>query len=398
MEWLEPTREAVAGRFGTFLDKATKLSWPWIVALTLAHLYAAAALVVAIASEETAPDGPTPLTGDQFAYRFPPVGGLSAVYELDLLVATMLSLTLWHAAFNEQAMLATAGVGLGFVTETLSLRFGGTHCHASGLLNFTMCSSLNSILYYVPWVYACTTCASRLTNTASWTFPLVCGMMFFGMCGPYESQGPMMGWWLWPQADGLVKAGVDLWQFGAPGEDDRGLVAADHAYEALATRAFGVPALAPYFHFAFGWGIATAFQAQVRWSLPGGAIAPVLLGPALGMLWDPPIRIIFWTLGANKLAAAMGIMGSALAVSFFAAPALTPAPPADPLLFSIPLLNGLFFVSNAIIGRGVPTLPGELKLFVLCVAGCATVAYARAAGLIVPGTWSGKDKVDGFMV
>ena len=114
MEWIEPTREAVAGTFNTFLDKAKMLSWPWIVALTLSHLYAAAALVAAVTSEETAPDGLTPLTSDQFAYRFPPVGGLSVVYELDLLVATMLSLTLWHAAFNEQAMLATAGVGLGF--------------------------------------------------------------------------------------------------------------------------------------------------------------------------------------------------------------------------------------------------------------------------------------------
>jgi hypothetical protein len=204
------------------------------------------------------------------------------------------------------------------------------------------------------------------------------------MCGVYESQGPMMGWWLWPQADMLVKGGVDLWQFGEPGTDERGLVASVHAFEALSTRAFGVPALAPYFHFAFGWGICTALQVQTRWSLPGGAIAPVLLGPAFGMLWDPPIRIAFWTLGADKLGAAMSIMAMALALPFFAGSALRPSPPRDVLLFGAPLLNGLFFASNALFGRGAPTLPGNLKLFVLCLASCATVAYARAAGLIVP--------------
>ena len=366
----------------SFAAEAKALSWPWLLALVLSHLYAAAALVAVIVSTESPPDGPTLLTEEQFAYRFPPVGGLTSVYELDLLVATMLSLVLWHAAFNDKASLALAGLGLGLVTETLSLRLGGTHCHASGLLNFSPCSSANSILYYVPWVYSCVTCAARLTDTASWAFPLVCGMLFFGMCGVYESQGPMMGWWLWPQSDGLVKAGVFLWPHLR--DDSRGLVAADHAYEALSVRAFGVPALAPYFHFAFGWGIATAFQAQVRWALPGGAIAPVLLGPALGMLWDPPIRILFYALGADKLAAAMAIMGCALALPFFAGAALTAAPPPDPLLLAAPLLNGLFFCANAIVGRGASTLPGGLKLFVLSVACCATVAYARAAGLIVP--------------
>jgi hypothetical protein len=382
-----------------FIGKAKQLPLPWLVVLATSHLYNFAALFAVFASTESA-DGPTELTADSFAYRFPPVGGLTVVYELDLLVSSMLCLTLWHAALKGQHMLALAGLGLGFVTETLSLRFGGTHCHASGLLDFTPCSSLNSILYYTPWVYSCVSCARCLVaDEASWTFPLVCGLLFFGMCGPYESQGPMMGWWLWPQADRVVKAGVDLWQFGAPGLDPRGLVAAEHAYEALATRAFGVPALAPYFHFAFGWGIATAFQAQTRWSLPGGAIAPVLLGPAFGMLWDPPVRLCDWLLGANKLAAAMSIMAVALALPFFAGKPLKSSQAFDPLLFASPALNGMFFVGNAIVGRGASTLPGELKLFVLCVASCATVAYARASGLFQVGEDGGSTKGDErFMV
>ena len=40
--------------------------------------------------------------------------------------------------------------------------------------------------------------------------------------------------------------------------------------------------------------------------------------------------------------------------------------------------------SPLLFGRGAATLPGELKLFVLCVATCATVAYARATGLLTP--------------
>jgi len=380
-------------------DTTKQLSYAWLVALFVAHIYLAASLVAVFASTEEAPPGTlTPLTADDYAWQFPPIGGGSVVYELDLLVAAMTSLTLWHAAFSNNHMLALAGLGLGVVTETLSLRLGGTHCHASGLLNLYPCSSLNSVVYYLPWVYSCVTLTSRLTDTTSWTFPLCCGLLFFSMCGPYESQGPMMGWWLWPRADMLVKPGWVGWQLGAPGADERGLVASAHAYEALSVRAFGVPALAPYFHFAFGWGIATAFQAQAKWALPGGAFTPVLLGPALGLLWDPPIRIVYWLLGANKLAAAMSIMATALALVFFAGAALKARPPRDLLLFAAPALNGLFFLSNALLGRGRSALPGELKLFVLCVVSCATVAYARAAGLFTPPKTAEDGADERFMV
>ena len=43
-------------------------------------------------------------------------------------------------------------------------------------------------------------------------------------CGIYETQGPMMGWWLWPRSDGLVKPGATTWQLGDLGADSRGLV------------------------------------------------------------------------------------------------------------------------------------------------------------------------------
>ena len=34
-----------------------------------------------------------------------------------------------------------------------------------------------------------------------------------------------------------------------------------------------------------------------------GIVSSVLLGPALGMLWDPPIRILKQYVGASKIAA-----------------------------------------------------------------------------------------------
>lgn len=70
------------------------------------------------------------------------------VYELDLLVLCMVALTTLHAwRHRSNRGLFVASLGLGFAVETASLRLGGTHCHASGLFNFTECSSLNSILY-----------------------------------------------------------------------------------------------------------------------------------------------------------------------------------------------------------------------------------------------------------
>ncbi len=103
-------------------------------------------------------------------------------------------------------------------------------------------------------------------------------------------------------------------QLGIPAADSRGLVATKHAYEALATRVHGVPALAPYFHFAFGWGVATAFQClRFRTSL-GAALLCVLGGPAIAMIWDPPIRVLHHLFGADQAAGAGLIMSLAFAL------------------------------------------------------------------------------------
>ena len=142
---------------------------------------------------------------------FPPLGGEQAVLELDAVTALMVLLTATHATKHGAWPLAVAGLLLGLVVEHASLRLGGTHCHASSrYLNISDCSSANSVFYYMPWVYSCVTAAQRLVPIRSWVFPPLCGMLFFGMCGVYESQGPIMGWWLWPRADWLVKPGCNI--------------------------------------------------------------------------------------------------------------------------------------------------------------------------------------------
>ena len=148
---------------------------------------------------------------------FPP---LAPIVELDVMVVLMSAAAMYHAhtekdpvVRKENYVLIVTSFLLGLATEHASLRFGGTHCHASGTLNFSECSSVNSVCYYIGWIYTCILVARRLTRrsdgSTSWAFPFLTGGLFFGMCGVYEMQGPLMGWWLWPQVsldEGDIKA------------------------------------------------------------------------------------------------------------------------------------------------------------------------------------------------
>jgi len=102
----------------------------------------------------------------------------------------------------------------------------------------------------------------------------------------------------------MVKAGCTITQFGDAGADPRGLVSVPHVQEALDERFYGVPFMALYFHYAFGWGIALAYQlANRHWgqkSQPWTQLVSVLVGPCFAMLWDPPIRLLKHFLGATK--------------------------------------------------------------------------------------------------
>ena len=89
------------------------------------------------------PPPPSPPAGHLFVDE--PLGGTLG---LDLLILAMCVLVLLHASRNNSYGLALTGLVVGASIETASIRLGGTHCHASGLLDLSECSSLNSVLYY----------------------------------------------------------------------------------------------------------------------------------------------------------------------------------------------------------------------------------------------------------
>ena len=69
-----------------------------------------------------------------------------SVHSLDVLVFTLVLLVLAHTRGSPWKLaLAAASLALGLLTEQLSLRLGGTHCHASGIVNVSTCSSANSV-------------------------------------------------------------------------------------------------------------------------------------------------------------------------------------------------------------------------------------------------------------
>ena len=72
----------------------------------------------------------------------------------------------------------------------------------------------------------------------------------------------------------------------------------------------------------------------------------------------------------------------ALALPLLLGPPLRSVPSADGLLFVAPLVNAIYFVFNATLGRGAALLPPPLKLGVITVAIAASAAYARATGVL----------------
>ena len=333
---------------------------------------------------------------------------ITPVYELDALVLVMVVLTLIHAHNEasrvkrlENYVFVLTSFLLGLVTEHASIRFGGTHCHASSsILNFSECSSVNSVMYYVPWVYCCLRSAKRISSGIPFTF--MTGLLFYGMCGVYEMQGPLMGWWLWPQADGVVKPGTDIWQHGDPGKDTRGMVTTRHVAQALGERVFGFPILAPYFHSAFGWGIALSllwtvpsFSGNIGnkstkksfFSIMGGYYAlmgSVILGPSLAMFWDPLVRVSKAAFGADYTCSAPVVMMlSYLVPIILSSPKNAPyESPRDLILFLVPLLNALYFNANCLFRGGRQIIPGNLKLWVLGVSLISLTLHAKASGMM----------------
>ena len=334
-------------------------------------------------------------------------GDGSDVTQLDALVAVMCVFCVLHARSAAEdglgggwrLLLASALVGL--ITEFGAIRFGGTHCHhGSAYANFAVCSSANSVLYYMPWIYSCVVSAVRLTGCdgeggARWALPWITGALTFGMCGVYEMQGPLMQWWEWPAVDTRLAAdeahprGHDwapIWRFehDGYGEGDMRpggpLLMAPHAAEALAERLWGFPVMAPFFDLFFGWGIGAALYLA-----PGaGTLPKVVVGPFLALIWDPPVRLLEHTIGAPKSGSVPLIMALAIVVPLLLLPGGVRRRQAssepDWLLFGMPLANHLFFVGHALTCGDGPHSPTNLKVLVYGISAVSLLAHAISAG------------------
>lgn len=78
----------------------------------------------------------------------------------------MFALSVIHAAANNHLGFLSA-IGLyACATEQAAVRLGRTHCHRTDTgLMVSKCSSLNSVGYYIPWLYACFISARRLAGS-----------------------------------------------------------------------------------------------------------------------------------------------------------------------------------------------------------------------------------------
>lgn len=148
---------------------------------------------------------------------------------------------------------------ISYASEQLSIRLGETHCHGSSLLlNVSTCSSVNSIVYYLPWMYSCYYCGrsvSALRGKLSQT--ILVGLLHPLFCTMYEVTGANDKWWYW---------GTKV--------------------PALQERFFEVPVMAVAFHFFFGMSFSGVLDyARARGlSRFSQLLAVVLLAPLLAVV------------------------------------------------------------------------------------------------------------------
>ena len=300
----------------------------------------------------------------------------SVVGQLDGLFIALTALSMVHA-ISKRGLFAGVAVVVYLTVHTaafehVSLFLGGTHCHATSanLPMVTPCSSVNSVLFYVPWTYTSIEAARRL-KLQRVAFPFAVGLLQFGFGAVYEMQGPWNKFWKWPDEAGVIASSPVLqpWDGYPPitalaDAKAHGEVAtiasgvfrvSHHAGGALAERLFMFPILAPYFHFAFGFGWASGLlltgevDAKAAPSLP----RLVLAGMLSVLLFLPPIWITRGVSEAVGLPLTLGVPIS-LALSFLPLVLLgrrgqekggDSASAADPLLFVISLGMHAFMVS-----------------------------------------------------
>lgn len=118
------------------------------------------------------------------------------VWELDVLFAVLCVPLLLLAWRRGHLTFVLGCVVVGLHVEFASIWLGNTHCHAVSAWTLRVCSSANSIAFYPLALYVATLCAPMLV--ASWAVPSAAALVLLLFAIPYEAQGPLLGWWVYP--------------------------------------------------------------------------------------------------------------------------------------------------------------------------------------------------------
>jgi hypothetical protein len=292
------------------------------------------------------------------------------IEELDVIFTLETGICLMHAlgsghGFNIQ--LIYSAVAMGFLLEETAIQIGGTHCHTSSpYINIAQCSSLNSVLFYVPWIYCGILTTLKLSSSPKhWAMPLLAGMIFFGFGATYELQAPFRGWWFWPNSLGVAIG--------------NNVIAVPHVVDALSDTLWGTPLMTIYFHSAIGGAIMLLLQ-FVNFKHP---FVVSVFAPIAGLLWNIPVKgllILFPTLKKSFIIPLIMIFNSYMAL--LAGPGLSVNPPRDSLLLLVPVVHHGFFIYTALCRDARGYVPPDVKLFLVLVAILSTLMHMRACGYI----------------
>lgn len=239
-------------------------------------------------------------------YFLTPTGGgvgfvepsLVPVWEVDAVVLLFSMLTLAHAIKNQGKALWFAALLGGTIQEQVSIRTAGTHCHHSGFVDISICSSGNSVLVYAPWVYstiwgakrmvlgpASNACIATLSWSSRFSFAAWSGLLSGLLFWPYEMQGPIAKLWRWPAEDGVIlpKDFVKDFPFARANDPSKGLSAIPEVVGDLgfSTQVYGFPIHAILWDMANGFGVGASIALLPSFPY---AFHTVVLGPILMVL------------------------------------------------------------------------------------------------------------------
>jgi len=350
------------------------------------------------------------MTSHQLHPLWPEMADGSIITQLDILFTTLSILSLIHCISKRGFLSGTITILFLFLHTILfehaSLFLGGTHCHASSTIlpMISPCSSINSVLFYIPWLYTSIEGAKKL-NLHIAAYPFAVGLLQLGFGACYECQGPMRAFWKWPDENGTIADSPEIlssWSGYPPlkflkdaqVQNEVGTISEDgvfhvsqHADEALSERLWKFPLYAPYFHFAYGfaWAFGLSLSGEITSQVALTTKQWFVAGLGAFVLFLQPIWFTGFLSDKLNLSLVQGVplsLGLSL-LPILILPKQLPTPPisdgnkrgsssssssqtSDLLLFGICFTMHAFFVSFP--WRIKEHTPTNFHLFIACVS------------------------------